>query len=207
MSGDDKTTAQPREAFSLKRWSRVKREAARAERPAVASPAAEASAVAAPPAATATVASAPATEPAPLPSVESLTFDSDFTAFLRPQVDEGVKREALKKLFSDPRFNVMDGLDVYIDDYTKPDLLAPDIARALADACSILEPPASAADAASSAVAANAGAPAPEQRDAAAASASPPAQIEAETPPSEAPEQAREPVSAPRAGDAPSKPR
>ena len=30
-----------------------------------------------------------------------------------------LKRAALKKLFSDPRFNVMDGLDTYIDDYTK----------------------------------------------------------------------------------------
>ncbi len=142
-----------------------------------------------------------------LPPLDSLNFESDFKAFMSAKVEESVKRAALKKLFSDPRFNVMDGLDVYIDDYTKPDPLAPDIARALADACSILEPPAPAADAASSAVAANAGAPAPEQRDAAAASASPPAQIEAETPPSEAPEQAREPVSAPRAGDAPSKPR
>jgi len=29
------------------------------------------------------------------------------------------QRAALKKLFSDPRFNVMDGLDTYVDDYTK----------------------------------------------------------------------------------------
>jgi hypothetical protein len=29
----------------------------------------------------------------------------------------------LKTLFQDPRFNVMDGLDVYIDDYSKPDPL------------------------------------------------------------------------------------
>jgi len=29
----------------------------------------------------------------------------------------------MKKLFSDPRFNVMDGLDVYIDDYSIPDPL------------------------------------------------------------------------------------
>ena len=27
----------------------------------------------------------------------------------------------MKKLFSDPHFNVMDGLDIYIDDYGKPD--------------------------------------------------------------------------------------
>ena len=58
---------------------------------------------------------------APLPPVESLTPDSDFTPFMQPGVDPGVKREALKTLLRDPRFNVMDGLDVYIDDYSKPD--------------------------------------------------------------------------------------
>jgi hypothetical protein len=38
-------------------------------------------------------------------------------------VDESLRRKALKSLFQDPRFNVMDGLDVYIDDYSKPDPL------------------------------------------------------------------------------------
>jgi Protein of unknown function (DUF3306) len=60
-----------------------------------------------------------------LPPVESLTFDSDFTAFMRPGVDEALKRTALKTLLQDPRFNVMDGLDVYIDDYSKADPLPP----------------------------------------------------------------------------------
>ncbi len=58
-------------------------------------------------------------EAPPLPPVDSLGFDSDFTRFLAPKVDEAVKRQALRKLFNDPRFNVMDGLDVYIDDYSK----------------------------------------------------------------------------------------
>jgi hypothetical protein len=62
---------------------------------------------------------APPPEPVPLPPVESLTSESDFTPFMQPNVDAGVKRQALKKLFDDPRFNAMDGLDVYIDDYTK----------------------------------------------------------------------------------------
>jgi len=61
--------------------------------------------------------------PAPLPPVESLTPDSDFAPFMQAGVDGNVKRDALKKLFADPRFNVMDGLDVYIDDYSKPDPL------------------------------------------------------------------------------------
>ena len=60
-----------------------------------------------------------------LPALESLSFESDFGAFMRAKVDEGVRRAALKKLFSDPRFNVMDGLDVYIDDYSKDDPIPP----------------------------------------------------------------------------------
>jgi hypothetical protein len=32
-----------------------------------------------------------------------------------------LRSRALKKLFTDPHFNVMDGLDTYIDDYGKPD--------------------------------------------------------------------------------------
>jgi hypothetical protein len=42
---------------------------------------------------------------------------------MQADVDPGVRRAALKKLFADPRFNVMDGLDTYIDDYSKPDPL------------------------------------------------------------------------------------
>ena len=59
----------------------------------------------------------------PLPPVDSLTFESDFTAFMKPEVDGSLKRQALKTLFQDPRFNVMDGLDVYIDDFSKADPL------------------------------------------------------------------------------------
>jgi uncharacterized protein DUF3306 len=65
--------------------------------------------------------------PTELPPIESLTFDSDFTAFLRPEVEPTLQRAALKQLFRDPRFNVMDGLDTYIDDYTKPDPIPPDM--------------------------------------------------------------------------------
>jgi hypothetical protein len=62
-------------------------------------------------------------EPPPLPDVASLTHESDFTGFMREGVPEPLKRQALKTLFQDPRFNVMDGLDVYIDDFSKPDPL------------------------------------------------------------------------------------
>ena len=58
--------------------------------------------------------------PAPeLPPLDKLTLDSDYRAFFHPKVDEDMRRAALKRLFSDPHFNVMDGLDVYIDDYSK----------------------------------------------------------------------------------------
>lgn len=69
----------------------------------------------------AAVAPAPAGEAPGLPPVESLQFESDFKAFMHEKVDEAVKRAALRKLFSDPRFNVMDGLDIYIDDYSVED--------------------------------------------------------------------------------------
>jgi hypothetical protein len=71
------------------------------------------------------VAEAPTVAPAdvPLPTmadVARLTGDSDFSVFVARGVDAAVRRTALKKLFADPHFNAMDGLDVYIDDYTKP---------------------------------------------------------------------------------------
>ena len=84
----------------LRRWSRLKREAVQAPVEKAAEPA----------------------TPAPaLPPIDSLTFESDFKEFMHSKVEQSVKRAALKKLFADPRFNVMDGLDTYIDDYTKAD--------------------------------------------------------------------------------------
>ncbi|QWE21916.1 DUF3306 domain-containing protein [Polynucleobacter sp. AP-Jannik-300A-C4] len=44
----------------------------------------------------------------------------DFSTFMQPGVDPEVQQAALKKMFSDPHFNIMDGLDEYIDDYSKP---------------------------------------------------------------------------------------
>jgi hypothetical protein len=65
---------------------------------------------------------APERPPAPtLDDVARLTRGSDYTRFVAADVDPQVKNAALKKLFADPQFNVMDGLDVYIDDYGKPD--------------------------------------------------------------------------------------
>ena len=48
----------------------------------------------------------------------NLTPDSDFGQFLREEIGEEIRRKAMKTLFADPHFNVMDGLDIYIDDYS-----------------------------------------------------------------------------------------
>jgi hypothetical protein len=115
--------------FFLSRWSRRKtlaRQGAPIEQPPAAAPETEGTpSTPAAPAGTQAASAIPA-EPAPLPPVESLTADSDFSPFMKPEVDPALRRQALRKLLHDPRFNVMDGLDVYIDDFSKPDPLPPD---------------------------------------------------------------------------------
>lgn len=87
-----------------------------------------------------------------LPDPTSLTFESDFKAFMHAKVEERVKRAALKKLFADPHFNVMDGLDIYIDDYSQDSVMPPGMAETLEHSKSALfgprpEPEAQTADA------------------------------------------------------------
>lgn len=67
----------------------------------------------------------PATAEAALPPLESLTPESDFRPFMRAGTDSATRNAALKRLFADPQFNVMDGLDVYIDDYGKTEPIPP----------------------------------------------------------------------------------
>ena len=84
-----------------------------------------------------TAGSAPDARDRELPTmadVAALTPDSDFSRFVGRQVGAGVRNAAMRKLFSDPSFNVMDGLDVYIDDYSKPEPLPATLARRLASA-------------------------------------------------------------------------
>jgi hypothetical protein len=107
----------------LSRWSRLKQQAR--EVPAAPQPAApDAKAAEAPP---------------ELPPVEELGMDSDYRGFFHPKVNEDLRRTALKKLFSDPHFNVMDGLDTYIDDYSKPDPLPAAMLAQLRQAQKIIE--------------------------------------------------------------------
>ena len=78
--------------------------------------------------------------PAPeLPPLDQLTPASDYRAFFHPKVNEDVRRAALKKLFSDPHFNVMDGLDVYIDDYSKTEPIPAAMLAGLRQAQNILQ--------------------------------------------------------------------
>lgn len=125
------------------RWARRK-EAVREGRPVEPEPLPEPAEVSGPPPAArapAPVSEVPpaqaaATPPPPptLEDVQALTPESDFTRFARPGVAADVKNAAMKKLFADPHFNVMDRLDVYIDDYNTPDPMSPAMLRQLASA-------------------------------------------------------------------------
>ncbi|HEX6362120.1 MAG TPA: DUF3306 domain-containing protein [Albitalea sp.] len=72
--------------------------------------------------------------PPTLDDAAALPRGADISHFMTPKVGEDVKRAALKKLFADPHFNVMDGLDTYIDDYSKPSPIPPAVLRQLAQA-------------------------------------------------------------------------
>ncbi|HUF20848.1 MAG TPA: DUF3306 domain-containing protein [Burkholderiales bacterium] len=97
------------------RWSRLKREGPEPGQPA-----------------------AQEEEAPPLPSLDELTPESDFSAFMHPKVDPDLRQAALKKLFSSARYQAMDGLDVYIGDYSTPDPLPPALLAGLAHAQSLL---------------------------------------------------------------------
>ncbi len=73
--------------------------------------------------------------PAPtLADTEALNPESDFKPFLASNVAPEVKNAALKKLFADPHFNVMDGLDTYIDDYSVSTPIPESVLRQMASA-------------------------------------------------------------------------
>lgn len=53
-----------------------------------------------------------------MPPIDSLRYEDDWSGFLSPGVSEGLRGEALRRLFSSPELNVTDGLDSYSGDYT-----------------------------------------------------------------------------------------
>jgi hypothetical protein len=80
-------------------------------------------------------------QPAPtMEDVGALTHDSDFSRFVARDVDENIKRSAMKKLFSNPHFNVMDGLDTYIEDYNNFEPISAAMLQSLNHAKSLLDP-------------------------------------------------------------------
>ena len=136
MTDDERTPQTP----FLKRWSQRKLAASR--EPSTPIDKAASNVAAAPAVVQPTASQAVEVQASPpLPPVESLSFDSDFSAFLQPDVDETLKRQALRKLFADPRFNVMDGLDVYIDDYNKFEPMTPELVAQLNHAKFLFDPP------------------------------------------------------------------
>jgi len=110
----------------LSRWSRVKTETV---------------AGAVPPG---TVAGVKAPEP---PSLAQLAeevahkgLDADFAPFMQAGVEEAVRRTAIQQLFKQPVFNVMDGLDVYIEDFNAFEPIAAETLPTLTHARAILFP-------------------------------------------------------------------
>ena len=66
--------------------------------------------------------------------VATLTPASDFSRFVARGVEPEVKNAALKKLFADPHFNLMDGLDTYIEDFGRADPLPASMLKQMAQA-------------------------------------------------------------------------
>ena len=117
------------------RWSRRKVQVRTGEPLPAEPPVKPAAAVVAPPVAVPVVPlqeDTPAEQPPTLTldDVARLTPESDYSSFVARGVPSDVRNAAVKKLFTDPHYNVMDGLDIYIDDYSQPSpLSAADMAR------------------------------------------------------------------------------
>ncbi len=77
--------------------------------------------------------------PPQLPPVEDLTMDSDYSDFFHPKVDEDLRRTALKKLFENPHFSIIDGMDIYLDDYSISEPIPAAMLKELKQAQNILE--------------------------------------------------------------------
>ena len=108
-------TDEKKEAF-LDRWSRLKQESVQEKKE-----------------------EAPTPAPTPsLPPVDKLTPESDFTGFMHPKVEDALRRVALKKLFSDPHFNVADPFEAYSGDWTAGEPIPEEMLAALNQAKRLL---------------------------------------------------------------------
>jgi hypothetical protein len=73
-----------------------------------------------------------------LPALDKLTPESDFTGFMHPKVEDALRRVALKKLFSDPHFNVADPFEAYSGDWTGGEPIPQEMLAALNQAKRLL---------------------------------------------------------------------
>ncbi|HUQ76263.1 MAG TPA: DUF3306 domain-containing protein [Burkholderiales bacterium] len=103
--------AEDKEAF-LSRWSRLKREQPAEPKAETAAPA--------------------------LPAVGDLTPESDFSGFMHSKVKDELRRVALKKLFTDPHFNIPDPFEAYSGDFTGGDPIPPEMLATLNQTRTIL---------------------------------------------------------------------
>ncbi len=70
----------------------------------------------------------------PLPPLEALTVESDFTPFMSPKVSDVLRRAALKKLFRHPEIDLPDVFEPFSGDWNSAEPIAADMAKRLHDA-------------------------------------------------------------------------
>lgn len=117
----------------LSRWSRLKQEVRQSEGAAPEPKAPPVPAPAVPPK------ESPAAAEPQLPPIDTLKgLTSEYTEFLKPGVDESLRRSALKKLFSDPYFETFERFEAYCEDYTKGEPIPAAMLRTLEHAKGLL---------------------------------------------------------------------
>ncbi|MDB5909033.1 MAG: hypothetical protein JWP34_3147 [Massilia sp.] len=115
----------PNEGF-LQRWSRLKATPELAPPPPESDPSGQTPEL-----------QSPEPPPPTLADAADLTADSDYSAFVARGVDSAVRRLAMKKLFADPHFKLIDGLDIYMADYNLPSPVSAEMLASLTDAQSM----------------------------------------------------------------------
>ena len=78
------------------------------------------------------------TPPPSLPPVDKLTPDADFSGFMHPKVEDALRRVALKKLFSDPHFNVPDPYEPFSGDWIGAEPISEEMLASLNQAQKLL---------------------------------------------------------------------
>lgn len=69
---------------------------------------------------------------------ESAAPLEDLSALFRPDVSRDARQQALRGLFMTAHYREMDGLDVYVGDYSKPELLTAEVLEKIDHARALL---------------------------------------------------------------------